>query len=544
MRWVLTVHSRPPGSTFVERLRPRFGPPGIAGLKEGSSGRKKGSVDSAVRARGLLASVPKGALIDGAWRQARGGETFAVTDPATDSRLADVANCGPADALDALSAASTAQATWAHSAPRLRADLLRRAYESLLDRIEDFALLITLEMGKPLAESRSELAYAADFLRWYSEEAVRIRGDFRVSPDAASRLATLRQPVGPSLLISPWNFPLAMITRKVGPAMAAGCTVIIKPAEDTPLSCLLLGDVLTEVGVPPGVVNIIPTRTPTDVVEPLMADSRLRKLSFTGSTSVGRRLFASASQNLLRTSLELGGNAPFLVFEDADLDAAIDGVMLAKMRNGGESCVAANRILVQDTIADEFVERLGERMQKVRVGLGTDPSSELGPLINPRQRTRVAELVDAAVREGARVVTGGALLAGPGAFYEPTVLTDIPSSARIRHEEIFGPVAAVYRFMDEPEAVREANATPFGLVGYLFSRDSARTLRVAEAMDVGMVGINRGLVSNAAAPFGGVKQSGLGREGGFEGIEEYVSVKYLALDVPAADQHASSGSRR
>lgn len=496
-------------------------------------------------ARELLASTPTASLINGIWREARNGAVFTVIDPATERPLAEVADCRAADALDALDAACAAQAEWACSAPRVRADVLRRGYELVLDRIEDFALLITLEMGKPLAESRAEVSYAADFLRWFSEQAVRVRGEYRVSPDGTSRLVTVRQPVGPSLLISPWNFPLAMITRKVGPAVAAGCTTILKPAEDAPLSCLLLAEVLTEAGVPPGVINVVPTSTPADVVDPLLADSRLRKLSFTGSTPVGRHLLAAASGNLLRTSMELGGNAPFLVFDDSDLDAAIEGVMLAKMRNGGESCVAANRILVQDSIADEFVQRLAQRMKRIQVGVGTDPESELGPMINRRQRDRVLELVDDAVRNGATLLTGSTTRSGPGYFVDPTVLVDIPAHARLRHEEIFGPVAAVYRFSAEAEAVREANATAFGLVGYLFSRDAARTVRVAEALEVGMVGINRGLVSNAVAPFGGVKQSGLGREGGFEGIEEYVSVKYLALNVdePAPDRMPEGATR-
>ncbi|GAA2266564.1 NAD-dependent succinate-semialdehyde dehydrogenase [Nonomuraea roseoviolacea subsp. roseoviolacea] len=470
--------------------------------------------------------TPTGCFIGGEWRDT--DRRFPVTDPATGQTLAEVADAGPADALAALDAAVAAQDTWAATPPRERAAVLRRAHDGLVSRGEEFALLITREMGKPLAESRAEVGYAADFLQWFAEEAVRISGEYRVSPGGDFRIVTARQPVGPCLLVSPWNFPLAMITRKVGPALAAGCTALLKPAEDTPLSCLLLVQVLADAGVPAGVVNALPTSRPAPLVERLLADPRLRKLSFTGSTEVGRLLLAQASGNVLRTSMELGGNAPFLVFADADLDAAVDGAVLAKLRNGGQSCVAANRFLVEEPVAEEFAGRLAERMKRVRLGPGTDPASELGPLINARQRRRVAGLVDDAVAHGARVLAGGH---AEGPFYPATVLTGVPAEARIHQEEIFGPVAPVTPFAGEDAALALANATPYGLVAYLYTGSLARALRVSERLEAGMVGVNRGLVSNAAAPFGGIKQSGLGREGGFEGIGEYVSTKYLALDT-------------
>jgi succinate-semialdehyde dehydrogenase/glutarate-semialdehyde dehydrogenase len=482
--------------------------------------------------RTLLARVPKGLFIAGEWRDAAGGATFGVEDPATGDLLAHVADASAADGATALEAARAAQSAWAATPPRERSDILDRAYHAVVERIEDFALVITLEMGKPLAESRGEVRYAADFLKWFSEQAVRIRGDYRVSPDGQSRLLTLRQPVGPSLLISPWNFPLAMITRKVAPALAAGCTAVLKPAEDTPLTCQLLAEVLSDSGLPPGVLSVLPTSDPAGLVGPMLADERLRKVSFTGSTAVGQNLLIGAAQNVLRTSMELGGNSAFLVFDDADLDAAVEGALLAKLRNGGESCVAANRILVQSGVADEFAERLADRISQVKVGRGTEPGTQLGPMINREQRDRVQLLVDDAVRGGATVVTGGSAPDSDGYFYEPTVITGVSASARITHEEVFGPVAPVYTFDTENEALRAANDTRFGLVSYAYTRDIGRALRVAEGLEAGMVGVNRGLVSNAAAPFGGVKQSGLGREGGFEGIDEYLSVKYVAIDKP------------
>ncbi len=482
----------------------------------------------------LLSTVPTGCFIDGVWQGAAGGQSFAVEDPSTGKTLCEVADAGADDALRALAAAVRAQGAWAATAPRTRSDVLLRAHNRLLERAEDFALLITLEMGKPLAESRGEVAYAADFLRWFSEQAVRIEGDYRAAPDGASRLISMRQPVGPCLLISPWNFPLAMITRKVGPALAAGCTTLLKPAEDTPLTCLLLVELLAEAGVPPGVVNVLPTSRPAPLVETLLADPRLRKVSFTGSTAVGRRLLVGAAEHVVRTSMELGGNSPFLVFDDADLDAAVDGAMLAKMRNGGESCVAANRFLVQRGVVEEFGRRLATRMDAMPMGRGTDDGVTVGPMINRVQHERVADLVEETLSAGARLLTDAAPLRQQGHFLRPAVLVDVPRTARIASEEIFGPVATIYPFDDENEAVTWANDTPYGLVAYVYTRELSRALRVGERLEVGMVGLNRGLVSNAAAPFGGVKQSGLGREGGFEGIEEYLSVKYLAVDAPLA----------
>ncbi|WP_113705062.1 NAD-dependent succinate-semialdehyde dehydrogenase [Nonomuraea lactucae] len=470
--------------------------------------------------------TPTGCFIDGKWRETL--RRFPVTDPATGELLAEVADAGPGDGAVALDAAVAAQDAWAATPPKERAGVLRRAREELLSRGEEFALLITREMGKPLAESRAEVSYAADFLQWFAEEAVRVSGEYRMSPGGDFRVITTRQPVGPCLLISPWNFPLAMITRKIGPALAAGCTALVKPAEDTPLSCLLLAQVLADVGLPPGVVNVLPTSRPAPLVEPLLADPRLRKLSFTGSTEVGRSLLAQASGNVLRTSMELGGNAPFLVFADADLEAAVQGAMLAKLRNGGQSCVAANRFLVEEPVAEEFAALLAERMSRVRLAPGTDPASELGPLINTVQRDRVAGLVDDAVSRGARALTGGA---AHGAFFPATVLADVPASARVNQEEIFGPVAPISTFSGEKTALAMANDTGSGLVAYLYTASLDRAVRVAERLETGMVGLNRGLVSNAAAPFGGIKQSGLGREGGFEGISEYLSTKYLALDT-------------
>lgn len=482
-------------------------------------------------AHALLESVPTGCFIAGSWRPAYSAHVFGVYDPATGQPLREVADAEGQDAVAALDAACAVQDAWAARSPRDRSDILLRAYTGLLERTEEFAGLITLEMGKPLAEARGEVSYAADYLRWFSEQAVRIGGEYRVSPDGGSRLVTILQPVGPCLLISPWNFPLAMITRKVAPALAAGCTTIIKPAEDTPLTCLLFAQLLADAGVPAGVVNVLPTNDPGAVVGPLLADPRLRKISFTGSTAVGRQLMAQAATNILRCSLELGGNSPLLVFDDADLDTAIEGVLLAKMRNGGESCVAVNRILVQDGIAPQFAERLVAQMRAVQTGHGLDPATTLGPIINAKQRDRLDDLVQGAVRAGATCVIGGTVPDGPGYFYPATVLTDVPPQARIFSEEVFGPVTAIYTFTTEADAIALANDTPFGLVAYLFTQDAARTIRVAEALEAGMVGINRGLVSNAAAPFGGTKQSGIGREGGYEGINEYLTVKYLAVEA-------------
>ncbi|TWF80362.1 succinate semialdehyde dehydrogenase [Pseudonocardia hierapolitana] len=479
----------------------------------------------------LLGGIEKGLLIGGRFRPAAGGRTFAVENPATGATLCEVADGSAEDAVDALTAASAAQSSWAATPPRERGEILRRAYELLVARTEEIALLITLEMGKSLAESRAEIAYGAEFFRWFSEEAVRIQGDFTVEPGGSGRVVLMRQPVGPSLLITPWNVPLAMPTRKIGPAIAAGCTMILKPAEQTPLTALLLASVLAEAGLPDGVLNVVTTSDPEAVAAPLIHDTRLRKLSFTGSTEVGRKLIVSSADQVLRTSMELGGNAPFIVCADADIDAAVDGAMIAKMRNIGEACIAANRFYVHADVVEEFTDKLTVRMGKMVVGPGVDEGVEVGPLIDAVQRDKVAALVDDAVSRGARVHTGGTAPSGPGYFYPPTVLTGVPSSARMTREEIFGPVAPISTFTDEHEVLRAANDTESGLVSYVYSRDIGRAIRLAEGLETGMVGLNRGFVSNAAAPFGGVKRSGLGREGGRLGIEEYLEVKYVALDV-------------
>jgi succinate-semialdehyde dehydrogenase/glutarate-semialdehyde dehydrogenase len=477
----------------------------------------------------VIARVPKQLFIGGSWRDATGGATFAVDDPSTGRVLAQVADATVEDGTAAMEAAVAAQAEWARSAPRDRGEILRRAFELITERTDDLARLMTLEMGKTLAESRAEIGYAAEFFRWFSEESVRIHGRYSVAPNGASRLLTLKQPVGPCLMITPWNFPLAMATRKIGPAIAAGCTMVLKPAGLTPFSALAAADILREAGLPEGVLNVITTSHTGAVMGPLIADPRLRKLTFTGSTEVGRTLIEQSAQNLLRVSMELGGNAPFIVFEDADLDAAVEGAMLAKMRNIGEACTAANRFLVQASVTDEFAGRLAERMSALRLGRGVDQGVDVGPLVEEAQRAKVAELVDDAVGRGARVLTGGSPVDGEGWFYQPTVLTNVPKEARLCAEEIFGPVAAIVPFDDEAEAIREANATEYGLVAYAFTRDFARAARVFEALETGMVGINQGIVSNPAAPFGGVKASGFGREGGFEGIDEYLETKYVGF---------------
>ena len=479
----------------------------------------------------VIADVPKGLWIGGEWRDAAGGATLEVEDPATGEALCEVADASVEDARAALDAACAAQAEWAAHPPRQRGEILRRAYEALMSRVDDLALLMTLEMGKPVAESKGEIAYAADFLRWFSEESVRIDGRFSVSPDGKSRVVTMKQPVGPCLMITPWNFPMAMGTRKIGPAVAAGCTMVVKPAKQTPLSMLALASVLSEAGLPEGVLNVITSSSSGSVMKPLIEDPRLRKLSFTGSTEVGKLLMEQSAGQLLRLSMELGGNAPFLVFADADVDAAVDGAMIAKMRNGGEACTSANRFHVAESVQDEFATKLGDRMGKLTVGRGTDEGVDVGPLIDDTQRSKVAELVDDARSRGASVVVGGSARDGRGYFFEPTVLAGIGDGARVLEEEIFGPVAPIAAFADEEQAIAAANATEFGLVAYVYTRDIKRALRVVEGLETGMVGLNQGLVSNAAAPFGGVKQSGFGREGGREGIEEYLSTKYVAINA-------------
>ncbi|MFC0627033.1 NAD-dependent succinate-semialdehyde dehydrogenase [Kribbella deserti] len=483
------------------------------------------------REQDVVEACPHQLFIGGEWRSGEGGKTLAVEDPSTGTTLCEVADASPADGLAALDAAVAAQAKWAAHPPRERGEILRRAFELMTERADELALLMTLEMGKPVAESKAEIAYAAEFFRWFAEEAVRIEGGYQVAPNGKGRFVVMRQPVGPCLLITPWNFPAAMGARKIGPAIAAGCTMVIKPAAQTPLSMLKLAELLTEAGLPPGVLNVVTTSDSGGVMEPLIRDGRARKLSFTGSTEVGRKLIEQAADQVLRTSMELGGNAPLIVFGDADLDQAVEGAMLAKMRNGGEACTAANRMYVHSSVMAEFADRLTERMSKLTVGRGVDDGVDVGPLIDAKQRGKVAELVDDAVAKGAELRTGGKIADGNGYFYPPTVLADVPREARLQQEEIFGPVAPLTPFETEQEVVAMANDTVFGLVSYLFTNDLTRALRVAEQLETGMIGLNQGIVSNPAAPFGGVKQSGLGREGGSVGIDEYLEVKYVAISL-------------
>jgi succinate-semialdehyde dehydrogenase/glutarate-semialdehyde dehydrogenase len=476
----------------------------------------------------LPGTVPTELLIGGAWVPSGDGSTFAVEDPASASPLVDVADATVHDGLRALSAATEAFAAWRRTAPRARAELLGRAAAGLADRREELALVMTLEMGKPLAESRGEIAYAAAFLRWYAEEAVRIDGR-TTRADDGGRLMTFREPVGPCVFVTPWNFPLAMGARKIAPALAAGCTCVVKPAAQTPLSMLLLGEIMLAAGLPPGVVNVVPTTRAEAVVAALLADPRTRKLSFTGSTAVGRALIAQAAEQVLRVSMELGGNAPFVVFGDADLERAVDGALIAKMRNGGEACTSANRFLVHESVVADFTHRLTERVAALRVGRGIEDGTQVGPLIDARQLARVEGLVEDAVARGAQVRCGGAALRRPGHFLAPTVLDHVPPDAALLAEEIFGPVAPVVPFADDAEAVALANDTPYGLVAYVYTRDLERAFAVTDALQTGMVGLNQGVVSNAGAPFGGVGHSGFGREGGPEGLDEYLQTKYLAM---------------
>ncbi len=477
----------------------------------------------------VVAGTPTSLYVGGRWRAASGGGAFDVHDPSTGQSLCQVADATPADGMAALDAAVAAQASWAKHPPRERGEILRRAYEALMDRQDELALLMTLEMGKPLAEARGEIAYGAEFFRWFAEEAVRIHGDYRVAPAGDKRIMVMRQPVGPCVLITPWNFPMAMGTRKIGPAVAAGCTMVVKPASETPLSMLALAGIMEEAGLPPGVLNVVTTHSSGAVMEPLIRDPRTRKLSFTGSTGIGRRLVEQSAERLLKVSMELGGNAPFLVFADADLDAAVEGAVQAKMRNIGEACTAANRFLVQDAIADEFSTLLAERLAGMRVGRGTEDGVQVGPVINTKARGEILELVADATSHGARLLTGGEALPGEGSFLAPTVLADVPMQARVAQEEIFGPVAPVFRFGSEEEALALANGTEYGLISYLFTEDLGRALRVAEGLECGMIGLNAGVISNPAAPFGGMKASGFGREGGREGIEEYLESKYVGI---------------
>ena len=479
--------------------------------------------------KALLDRTPTGLYVGGSWRPSADGATIDVEDPATGEVLTSVADATVEDGRTALDAAVQAQGDWAATPPRERAELLRSAFELITERADDFALLMTLEMGKPVAQSRGEVTYGAEFFRWFSEETVRIAGRWSTSPDGRTRLMTMKQPVGPTLMITPWNFPLAMGTRKIGPAIAAGCTMVVKPASQTPLTMLALAALLEEVGVPRGVVNVLATSRTSDVMGPLIADPRLRKLTFTGSTPVGRSLVKQSADQLLRVSMELGGNAPFLVFADADLDAAVEGAMVAKMRNMGEACTAANRFLVHESVADEFASRFAEKMAAQVVGRGTEEGVTVGPLIDEKQRSKVVELVEDALGRGASVVTGGSPTGDAGYFYSPTVLTGVPADADLAREEIFGPVAPITTFSEDDKALQLANDTEYGLVAYAYTTDLGRTIRVSEGLQYGMVGINQGIVSNPAAPFGGVKQSGYGREGGPEGIEEYLAVKYVGI---------------
>ncbi len=477
----------------------------------------------------VVNAVPKQLFIGGAWVDAIGGGTFEVVDPSTGRALCSVADASAEDGMKALKAATSAQPAFAAIPPRQRADMLMVAFRLLHERIDDLALLMTLEMGKPLAESRGEIAYAAEFFRHFAEEAVRINGGYQVAPAGGARFLVTRQPVGPCLLITPWNFPMAMGTRKIGPAIAAGCTSVIKPAALTPLSMLALADILREAGVPDGVVNVVTTTRSGEVMEPQIRSGLARKLSFTGSTAVGRRLLEQCADKVLRTSMELGGNAAFIVFPDADLDAAVEGALAAKMRNSGEACTAANRLYVHADVLDEFGKRLAQRMSELPVGRGVEDGIRVGPLIDEVARDKVQSLVDDAVARGAQLLTGGKAVEGDGYFYLPTVLTDVPESARMRQEEIFGPVAPISSFITEDEVVAAANTTEYGLASFVYTNDLKRALRVAEALECGMVGLNQGVVSNPAAPFGGVKSSGLGREGGPNGIDEFLETKYIGI---------------
>jgi succinate-semialdehyde dehydrogenase / glutarate-semialdehyde dehydrogenase len=479
----------------------------------------------------VVDSVEKRLYIGGEWRDASGGGTLEVLDPSTEEPLCEVADGTPEDAMAALDAAVAKQPEWGSSAPNDRAGILWKAFELLTERADELALLMTLEMGKPVAESKAEIVYAADFFRWFSGEALRIDGNYKQFANGTSRVLVMKQPVGPSLMITPWNFPMAMGTRKVGPAIAAGCTIVMKPAQQTPLSMLALGQILEEAGLPGGVFNIVTTSSSSKATGPLIQDPRLRKLSFTGSTEVGRKLIEASAQQVLKTSMELGGNAPFLIFEDADLDAAVDGALLAKMRNIGEACTSANRFHVAEPVQEEFQRRLAEKMGALKIGRGTEEDVKVGPLIDQPSREKVAELVQDALDKGATRVVGGEIPDGRGYFYPPTVLGGVPEEARVFREEIFGPVAPVGAFESEEDAIARANDTEYGLVAYVFTRDIKRAIRVCEGLETGMVGLNQGMVSNAGAPFGGVKQSGIGREGGKEGLEEFLETKYVAVNL-------------
>src|SRR5579875_750448 len=474
--------------------------------------------------------VPSGLLIGGEWGGGRGGSTFPVLDPASEEVITEVADGTVEDALAAVGAAHAALPAWAATPPRRRAEILRRAFELMTERAEPIARLMSLENGKSLRDARGEAAYAAEFFRWYAEEAVRIEGTVMRAPSGANRIVTLRQPIGVAVLVTPWNFPAAMATRKIGPALAAGCTVVLKPAGETPLTALAIAGILSEAGVPGGVVNVLTSSRSGATVSAMLNDPRVRKLSFTGSTEVGRILLRAAAATVVSCSMELGGNAPFIVFEDADIPAAVEGALIAKMRNGGEACTAANRFYVHEAVAGEFTQAFADRLAGLVVGPGLEESTEVGPLVNQATRAKVAELVNDAADSGGKVVTGGRAPQRRGYFYEPTLIDGVPAEAAVLGTEIFGPVAPVVRFTAEDDAIRWANDTEYGLVSYVYTRDLRRGLRVSEALEAGMIGLNRGLVSDPAAPFGGVKQSGIGREGAHDGLLEYTETKYIATD--------------
>ncbi|MER0090824.1 NAD-dependent succinate-semialdehyde dehydrogenase [Corynebacterium sp. KPL2680] len=483
----------------------------------------------------VIAKVPTQLLIGGEWRDSTSGETFDVENPATGETLATLSSANSDDAIAALDAACAVQDEWARTTPRERAEILRRAFDLVQERADEFAALMTLEMGKPFAEAKGEVTYGGEFLRWFSEETVRDYGRAATVPEGTLRMITRRKPVGPCLLITPWNFPLAMATRKVAPAVAAGCTMVLKPAKLTPLTAQYFAQTMIDAGLPKGVLNVVAGKSASAISEPLLADDRLRKLSFTGSTPVGRTLLKGAADNVLRTSMELGGNAPFIVFEDADIDQAVQGAMGAKMRNIGEACTAANRFLVHESVAEEFSEKLVAEFEKLNLGNGMDEGVTCGPLVESKALESIAALVDDAAEKGATIATGGKRGDGAGYFYEPTVITNVSRETRVAQEEIFGPVAPIIAFSTEEEALEIANDTEYGLASYVFTENSDRLWRIADGLEFGLMGFNAGVISNAAAPFGGVKQSGMGREGGAEGIEEYTSVQYLGIRDPYAN---------
>ncbi|MET4099148.1 succinate-semialdehyde dehydrogenase/glutarate-semialdehyde dehydrogenase [Agrococcus sp. UYP10] len=491
------------------------------------------TTDTSIREAEVLDAVRGQLFIGGEWIDGEQG-TIDVRDPATGEVLKQIANGSVDDGVRALDAAVDAQESWGRTPARVRGEILRKAFDLLQERKEEFALLMTLEMGKPLAEARGEVAYGGEFLRWFSEEAVRIDGRYTMTPEGTGQMIVTHRPVGPCFLITPWNFPLAMATRKLGPALAAGCTAVVKPATLTPLTTLALVGLLEEAGLPKGVVNVITTKSTGALSERLLADPRLRKVSFTGSTPVGVQLLKLAADNVLKASMELGGNAPFVVFDDADLDKAVEGALLAKFRNIGQACTAANRFIVHESVADEFSRRIGEAVKAMKIGRGTEEGVQIGPLVEDKAVDNAVRLVDGAVADGATLVTGGKAIDGPGSFFQPTVLDDVTAEMAVSIEEIFGPVVAIQRFATEDDAVRLANATEYGLVGYVFTEDTKRGQRMIDRIDTGMMGLNVGVVSNAAGPFGGVKQSGLGREGGAEGIHEYLETKYTLMPNPFA----------